>query len=82
MQKITVGIEGMMCGMCEAHINDAIRNAFAVKKVKASRSRKEAEIVAEEDLEEQALRAVIEQTGYTMTSYHTEPYKKKGLFGI
>ena len=23
MIKITVGIEGMACGMCEAHINDA-----------------------------------------------------------
>ena len=24
MVKITVGIEGMACGMCEAHINDAV----------------------------------------------------------
>ena len=35
MFKTTVGIEGMMCGMCEAHVNDAIRKAFDVKKVKA-----------------------------------------------
>ena len=32
MVKITVGIEGMACGMCEAHINEAVRNAFQVKK--------------------------------------------------
>ncbi len=30
MVKITVGIEGMACGMCEAHINEAVRNAFRV----------------------------------------------------
>lgn len=28
MEKITIQIEGMMCGMCEAHINETIRNAF------------------------------------------------------
>ena len=33
MIKMTVGIEGMACGMCEAHVNEAIRNTFRVKKV-------------------------------------------------
>lgn len=33
MIKITVGIEGMACGMCEAHINEAVRNVFQIKKV-------------------------------------------------
>ncbi len=33
MVKITASIEGMACGMCEAHINEAVRNAFPVKKV-------------------------------------------------
>ena len=28
MQKITLKIDGMMCGMCESHINDAIRRAY------------------------------------------------------
>ena len=36
MYETKVKIDGMMCGMCESHINDAIRNAFAVKKVSAS----------------------------------------------
>ena len=31
MQKITVKIDGMICGMCEAHVNDAVRKAFPVK---------------------------------------------------
>lgn len=31
MVKITVRVEGMACGMCEAHINEVVRNAFPVK---------------------------------------------------
>ncbi len=36
MVRITLSIEGMACGMCEAHINEAVRNAFKVKKVSSS----------------------------------------------
>lgn len=28
MLKITLGVDGMMCGMCESHVNDAVRKAF------------------------------------------------------
>ena len=80
MIKTTMKIDGMMCGMCEAHINDAIRNAFPVKKVKASRARKEAEILAEELIDEAALSEVIERTGYTMTGFVSESVKMRGLF--
>ena len=31
MIKITIQIEGMQCGMCEAHINDVMRREFPVK---------------------------------------------------
>ena len=36
MQQITLKIDGMMCGMCESHINESIRNNFSVKKVTSS----------------------------------------------
>ena len=32
MWKYTVRVTGMMCGMCESHVNDAVRRAFPVKK--------------------------------------------------
>ena len=32
MWKYTVQVSGMMCGMCESHVNDAVRRAFAIKK--------------------------------------------------
>ncbi len=80
MFKTTVGIDGMMCGMCEAHMNDAFRKAFDVKKVKASRKDKCAEIISETELDEEAVKKAVEETGYTFTSFSSEEYVKKGLF--
>mgnify|MGYP000538499094 CR=1 FL=1 len=40
MIETTVKVDGMMCGMCEAHVNDAVRKACPVKKVNSSRSKK------------------------------------------
>ena len=39
MIQTTLKIDGMMCGMCESHINDAVRKDFPVKKVTASHSK-------------------------------------------
>lgn len=83
MKKITIGIDGMMCGMCEAHINDAIRSAFPnIKKVSADRKKKQAVVLSEEELNEAALKKAVEDTGYTFLSVSSEEYKKKGLFGF
>ncbi len=82
MQKITLKIDGMMCGMCESHINDAVRKAFPVKKVTSSHSKGETVILTEEDIGEEQLRAAIEPTGYKVLAVSKEPYEKKGLFGL
>lgn len=79
MIKTTVGIDGMMCGMCESHVNDAIRKSFDVKKVSSSHSKKKTEIISEEAIDEDKLRAVIDETGYTVLSVDSELYKKKGF---
>lgn len=80
MIKITLGIAGMACGMCEAHINEAVRNAFRVKKVTSSHVKKQTIIIAEQDIPEENLKHVIAQTGYNVVSASSEPYEKKGLF--
>ena len=80
MVKITMNIDGMMCGMCESHINDAIRRSFAVKKVSSSRSKGETEIIANDPLDGDSLRKIIEETGYSVVSVKTEDYVKKGFF--
>ena len=81
MVKITVGVDGMQCGMCEAHVNDAVRKSFPVKKVTSSHTKKQTVILSEQPIDEQALRDVIGQTGYEVISFVSEPYEKKGLFG-
>lgn len=81
MIKTTVKIDGMMCSMCESHINDCIRSSFPVKSVKSSHSRGESVLISEYELDEAALRAAIEKTGYRVLSVQTESYTKKGLFG-
>ena len=80
MVKITLQVEGMQCGMCEAHVNDAIRRAFAVKKVTSSHSKKQTVILSEDDIEEQDLRDAIGKTGYEVVAVAKEPYEKQGRF--
>ena len=81
MWKYTVEVNGMMCGMCEAHINDAVRKAFPVKKVNSSRSKKQTVVLSETELNTAALADAIRNTGYEVGEIQKEPYKKKGLFG-
>lgn len=82
MLKITMKIDGMMCSMCESHINDAVRQAFSVKKVTSSHSRGETVILTEEDIPDVRIREAIEPTGYRVLSVKREKYEKKGLFGF
>ena len=81
MVEITVGIEGMACGMCEAHINEAVRNAFNVKKVSSSHTKKRTVIIAEQDIPEKKLKDVVAKAGYNAVSVNSKPYEKKRLFG-
>lgn len=77
MVKTTLEIDGMACGMCEAHVNDAVRKAFAVKKVTSSHTKGITEILSGQPLEEAALKAAIAATGYRVTAVRTEPFVKK-----
>lgn len=80
MVRITVGIEGMACGMCEAHISEAVRSSFKVKKETSSHTKKQTVILAEQDIPEQELKSVVVKAGYDVVSVKSEPYEKKGLF--
>lgn len=83
MTKTIVKIDGMMCGMCENHVNDAIRKAFVTEKVSSSHKKGETEIISETAIDENKLREAVEKTGYKVISVVSEPYEKKkfGLFG-
>ena len=83
MVKIILDVEGMACGMCGAHVNDAVRRAFPVKKVSSSHAKGKTEIISDTPLDEEKLKAAVSATGYTVSAVKTEPYEKKGfsLFG-
>ena len=80
MYETTVKIDGMMCGMCESHINDAIRSKFNIKKITSSHSKGETIIISEDKLDEKELKDVINATGYTAVSVNSVPYEKRGFF--
>ena len=80
MIKTTIKVSGMACSMCEAHINDAVRGNFPVERVSSSHSRGETVIISKAPLDENALRAAIDATGYTAGEISTAPCEKKGLF--
>ena len=67
MTEITVNVEGMMCGHCEAHVNKAIREAFQVEDVVSSHEKGTTVIKAQEKLDEEKIRQVIKDAGYEVT---------------
>ena len=81
MIQTTLKIDGMMCGMCETHVNDAIRGALPVKKVRSSHRSGQTEILSESPLDEDVLRSALERIGYRLIEMKEEPYTKKGRFG-
>ena len=60
MIQTTIGIEGMACEMCEAHINDVIRKNFSVKSAKSDRRKKQCVVVSEQPLDREVVRAAID----------------------
>ena len=80
MVKTVLKIDGMMCGMCEAHMNDLIRKNFKVKKVTSSAKDGETVIISDAELDIPWAKKQIQDIGYEMVDYTSEPYEKKGLF--
>ena len=80
MIKYIVSVDGMQCGMCEAHVNDAVRKALPVKKVSSSHGKRQTVILSDNEIDEQVIRDAINPTGYTVLRVTAEPYEKHSLF--
>lgn len=80
MVKTVLKIDGMMCGMCEAHMNDLIRKNFKVKKVTSFAKDGETVIISDAELDIPWAKKQIKDIGYELVDYTSEPYEKKGLF--
>ena len=77
MVKTVLNIDGMMCGMCESHMNDLMRNKFNVKKVTSSAKKGETVVISKEDLDMAQVEKEISEIGYKLVSHTSEPYEKK-----
>ena len=81
MIETIVKVDGMMCGMCEGHINDAIGSHFQVRKVSSSHSKGRTVIRSQEALDQAQLRQVIDATGYKVLDVVSRPVENRGLLG-
>ncbi|MBQ6559204.1 MAG: heavy-metal-associated domain-containing protein [Erysipelotrichaceae bacterium] len=82
MDKVVLKIDGMACGMCEAHMNDTVRKVLPeAGKVRSSYKRGETEFLYEGNFDKETLIKAIRETGYECQNITIESYQKKGLFG-
>lgn len=79
MLKVTMKIDGMSCGMCETHINDAIRKVFSVKKVTSSHRKGITELLIQDAVDTQLLKHAVEEFGYKVLDIRCEPYERQGF---
>ena len=80
MLKVTLKIEGMACGMCEAHINDTVRKKIHdASKVSSSYKKGETVFFTQNDIDEEALKKAINETGYQCLEIRTEQYETDGI---
>ena len=80
MNKYILGIDGMKCGMCEIHVEEAIEKKIKAKRVKASRIKNNLIVITEDNLSEDDFLDMLEPTGYRITSFERAVAVKK-LFG-
>ncbi len=72
MYKTTVTVEGMMCHMCEKHVNEAVSKAFAAENPVSDHAACKTEFVSAEKPDVAKVKEVIEAAGYTVKAVHTE----------
>lgn len=69
----TVDVEGMTCSNCVAHVTEAIEGVDGVLNVSIELRAGEASpvtVVSNEALDDAALRAAVDEAGYTVTAIH------------
>ena len=80
MNKIILKINGMKCGMCEAHVNNLFRTKLNIKKIKSSHIKNETLIFTNLEISDDSLKNALENSGYTIESIKREDAKKT-IFG-
>ena len=76
MIKIFLDVDGMMFGMCEAHINDIVRKTTKIEKIKSNHRKKETIIVIENDNDLNKIIEAIKSLGYNCSLNRIENIDK------
>lgn len=83
MVKTALKIDGMACGMCEAHVNDTLRKIPGVVRSKADHKKGEAVVESEGEIPLETFEAALNPTGYKVLGISSgEAEGRKGLFGF
>lgn len=80
MYKIEIEIDGMKCGMCEAHVNDLFRKNIKIKKIKSSHFSSKTIIFSDQDVSDEFIINILKNSGYKITSIK-RTLVKKTIFG-
>lgn len=62
----TLSIEGMSCGHCVAHVEEALKELCGVKSVKVSLQDKTAVVELAHDVEDKKFKDAIDEAGYEL----------------
>ena len=81
MKKYTFKVEGMMCGMCENHVTEAVQKTAKAKKIETSKDRGETVFTAD-NADVEAVKKAIEEEGYKVVDVKEEECESKGLFSF
>ena len=76
MKKISLHVDGM----CESHVNDAVRKAADVKKVRSSRVSGLSEIICDDNTDVDKIVSAIKNDGYDVKEVNVSYFEKHGLF--
>ena len=68
MIKTTIKVEGMMCPMCEKHVNEAVKKVCAAESVVSSHADGTTVITSAEPIDASAVMAAINEAGYKAIS--------------
>jgi copper chaperone len=60
-------IEGMSCGHCAAHVEQALKEVCGVKTVKVDLAAKLASVELAHEVDDEKLKAAIDEAGYEVT---------------
>ena len=63
-RRMTIQVDGMMCGHCENRVKGALEKISGIKEAHADHARGEVQIICRRNVEEKAIEEAITQAGY------------------